>query len=104
MAGKPPSIDPSNSTWHHLLTRQLGGDESDVTEVHRLCSSATAVLSQYNTIVYKQLFNGSVGLWHWDGSISDIIIETSQNCTDLDDAGTGKVESLAMESNGFLQC
>jgi len=101
MTGKPPSTGSSNSTGRHILTRQLKDDNSDAAEKPSWRSSATAALSQYNNIVYKQLFNGSVGLWHWNGYVSDIIVETGQNCTDLDDAGTGKVESLAMERDGF---
>ena len=69
-------------------------------------------LDRYNSIAYKLKDDArkSVGIYHWkDGEVNSgqIIVETGQECTDIDAKGVAPngtsllVESVAMERDSF---
>jgi len=89
-SGKPPNAGPSE-----------GDGDSDAAEPPRWRSSTTAALSRFDRVVYKQMKGGEVGIWYWNGYVSEVIVKTGDACTDLDDDGVGLIESLAMERDGF---
>ena len=105
-SGKPPSAGPgghddTHGDGEHGHLRRLSSD-SDAAEVPRWCSSATVALSQYNNIVYKQMVNGLVGIWNWNGIDSIAIVEEGDNCAALDENGIDMcVETLALGPDGF---
>ena len=99
-SGKPPSAGPGGHD-------DTGGDDelssdSDSAEVPRWRSSATVALSQYNNIVYKQMVNGLVGIWNWNGFDNVAIVEEGDDCAALDENGIDMfVETLALGPDGF---
>ena len=86
-------------------------EESDSAEPPRWRASATLALSQYNSVAYKLKDGDTVGIYHWKDEGVDsgrVIVETGQNCTDLDALGVADdgetpllVESVAMERDSF---
>ena len=95
-SGKPPSAGRPDA------------NETEAAEPPRWRSSATAALSQYNSIVYKLKVHDTVGIYWGDGVNSvQAVIETGQNCTILDADGIDSsgasllIESLAIERDGF---
>ena len=69
-------------------------------------------LDRYNSIAYKLKDDArkSVGIYHWKGgevNSGQIIVETGQECTDIDAKGVAPngtsllVESVAMERDSF---
>ena len=69
-------------------------------------------LDRDNSIAYKLKddVRGSVGIYHWKGGVvnsREVIVETGQNCTDVDAKGVSPdgtsllVESVAMERDSF---
>ena len=86
-------------------------EESDSAEPPRWRASSTLALSQYNSVAYKLKDGDTVGIYHWKDEGVDsgrVIVETGQNCTDLDALGVAEdgetpllVESVAMERDSF---
>ena len=86
-------------------------EESDSAEPPRWRASSTLALSQYNSVAYKLKDGDTVGIYHWKDEGVDsgrVIVETGQNCTDLDALGVAddgetplSVESVAMERDSF---
>lgn len=88
-------------------------DESDAAEPPRYRSAAFVALSEGTAVVYKmQINNTTVGIFYAtqkgkNNFVSTPVIETGQNCTDLDPLGVDAtdqpllVESLAIERDSF---
>jgi hypothetical protein len=100
-SGKPPAMSSGGST--SPFKRRLEGD-TDAAEYPKWRSGSFSALSAYNDVMFKQTYNGRVGVWHWDGENINPVVQAGESCSDLDSSAGANdmvIDNVLLERDGY---